>query len=88
MFLLALPVTNRYSYLPMVKIFLPSVAYRNIGHVCKPEAIVRPTAVIVSDILSRLSRLSGLALNIWMSDILSVVAVPTICRIIEITFNK
>ena len=34
MFLLALQVTNRYSYLPMVKTFLPSVAYRNIGHVC------------------------------------------------------
>ena len=30
MFLLALQVTNRYSYLPVVKTFLPFVAYRNI----------------------------------------------------------
>jgi hypothetical protein len=34
MFLLALQVTNRYLYLLMVKTFLPSVAYLNIGHVC------------------------------------------------------
>ena len=33
MFLLALQVTNRYSYLPMVKTFLPFVVYRNIGYV-------------------------------------------------------
>ena len=37
MFLLALQVMNRYSYLPMVKTFLQFVAYRNIGYVCKKQ---------------------------------------------------
>ena len=44
------------------------------------EAIDCPTAVIVSAKLSFLGRLTGLVLNIGMSGIFSLVAVPTICR--------
>ena len=46
----------------------------------KAVTIVRPTALIVSARLSRLGRFAGLALNIGTSGILSLVAVPTICR--------
>jgi hypothetical protein len=45
MFLLVLQVKNRYSYLPMVKTFLPSVAYRNIGHVWRLYNVNKPRFV-------------------------------------------
>ncbi len=53
----------------------------------KAETIVSPTAIIVSARLSRLGRLAGLALNIGTSGIVSLVAVPTICRKIHVTIN-
>ncbi len=53
----------------------------------KAETIVSPTALIVSARLSRLGRFAGLALNIGTSGIVSLVAVPTICRKIHVTIN-